>query len=80
LFDDEILEMLQKCYNWHHKIKTEEETSKLAHKIARRAYKKSKIKGHLITPFNNKLEECTQIQCDSGKEDDITVIVGVVTS
>jgi protein phosphatase PTC7 len=72
LFDHEILSIIQS--HKHLPINT----SILAQEIASAAYTKSKIQSNVSIPFNERLEQCSHIICDGGKEDDITVVVALL--
>ena len=69
LFDNEILSIIQS----HKHIPLN--VSVLAQEIASAAYRKSKMQNDVSIPFNERLEQCSHIVCDGGKEDDITVVI-----
>ena len=74
LYDSEILSLISKNYSKNGSINP----NKLSESITKLAYEKSKQQTGTRSPFNDKLEETSDIVCDAGKEDDISVIVGVL--
>ena len=75
LYGYEILQIIQNHCECLNKINPKE----LANEIGMEAYRKSKVLSDISTPFNDRLEKCSHIIYDGGKEDDICVIVALLT-
>jgi protein phosphatase PTC7 len=74
LYDNEIIAIISKMYQKSKAINVK----KLADRISQIAYGKSKMTSDVSSPFNEKLESHSHIICDGGKEDDISVVVGLL--
>lgn len=74
LFDDEILSCISRACERSRKP----DVKKIAYEITKDAFSKSKQLNNVVCPFNEKLEEYSNIICDAGKEDDICAVVALL--